>query len=132
MSICVIISQRQREKLANQTILVHRKKYAVGLFWQPVSSLGGGRVGARRLAHSIDGKYSLYVEYNQMLGLASRRSGYRRGMSSAAAEIVDAMVEHSSFLAMFAIDGGFYLVAVRNGIILQDTFFNNETVARKE
>ena len=89
MSICVIISQRQREKLANQTILVHRKKYAVGLFWQPVSSLGGGRVGARRLAHSIDGKYSLYVEYNQMLGLASRRSGYRRGMSSAAADIAD-------------------------------------------
>ena len=118
--------------MANQTISVHKKKYAVGLLWQPVTSGNGGRVGARRLARMIDGRYGLYVEYNQMIGLAARHSGYRSGMPSAAAEIVDAMSEHSSFLAAFAVGGGFYLVAVRNGIILQDKFYESESVVRKE
>ena len=118
--------------MANHTISVHRKKYAVGLFWQPVASSGGGRTGAHRLAHSIDGHYGLYVEYNQMIGLATRHSGCRSGMPSAAAEVVEAMSEHSSFLAVFEIPNGFYIVAVRNGIILQDKVYESESVARKE
>ena len=118
--------------MANHTISVHRNKYAVGLFWQPVTAGSGGRSGARRLARSVDGHYGLFVEYNQMLGLAEGRSGYRSGMPSAAAEVVDAMLEHSSFLAAFAVADGFYLVAVRNGIILQDRFFDSESVARGE
>ena len=118
--------------MANHIISVHRKKYAVGLFWQPIASGNGGRIGAYRLARSIDGRYSLYVEYNQMFGLAMRRMGYRPGMVSAAAEVVDAMAEHSSFLAVFAVDGGYYLVAVRNGIILQDKLYESESVARAE
>ena len=118
--------------MANHIISVHRKKYAAGLFWQPVAAGAGGRLGARRLAHSIDGHYGLFVEYNQMIGLAQRRAGYRSGMPSAAAEIVEAMSEHSSFLAVFAVNGGFYLVAVRNGIILQDRIYDSESVARGE
>ena len=118
--------------MANQTITVHKKKYAVGLFWQPVTSGSGGRSGAHRLAHEIDGHYGLYVEYNQMIGLAPRHVGCRRGMTSAAAEIVDAMSEHSSFLTAFATNGGFYIVAVRNGIILEDKFYDSESVARSE
>lgn len=118
--------------MANHIISVHRKKYAAGLFWQPVVNGSGGRIGARRLARSIDGHYSFYVEYNQMIGLAQSRSGYRSGMPSAAAEIVEAMVEHSSFLAAFTTNVGFYIVAVRNGIILQDKIYDSESVARKE
>ena len=116
--------------MANHIISVHRKKYAAGLFWQPVVSGAGGRIGAYRLAHSIDGRYSLFVEYNQMIGLAAARSGYRAGMPSAAAEVVEAMSEHSSFLAAFAVDDGYYFVAVRNGIILQDKIYSSESVAR--
>ena len=104
----------------------------MGLFWQPVASGVGGRAGARRLSHSIDGRYGLFVEYNQMIGLAARRSGYRAGMPVAAAEIVDAMTEYSSFLTAFVIAGGFYIVAVRNGIILKDNFYDSENVARTE
>lgn len=117
--------------MANHIISVHRKKYAAGLFWQPIT-VGGGRVAARKLAHSIDGHYGLYVEYNQMIGLAQRHAGYRSGMASAAAEVVESMSEFSSFLAVFAINGGFYLVAVRNGIILQDKIYESESVARNE
>ena len=128
----VIITQKQREKLANHTISVRRKKYAAGLFWQPVAAGAGGRAGARRLARMVDGWYKLYTEYNQMIGLAPRRSGCRSGMPSAAAEVVEAMSEHSSFLAVFATNGGFYLVAVRNGIILQDKIYDSENAAREE
>ena len=118
--------------MANHIISVHRKKYATGLFWQPIATSNIGRLGALRLARSIDGRYGFYIEYNQMIGLAQRHAGYRSGMLSAAAEIVDAMAEHSSFLAAFAVDGGFYIVAVRNGIILQDKFYESESVARSE
>lgn len=118
--------------MANNIISVHRKKYATGLFWQPIVGGVGGRIGARRLARSVDGRYSLYVEYNQMFGLAPSRSGYRAGMPSAAAEVVEAFAEHSSFLAAFIINGGCYIVAVRNGIILQDKIYASESVARKE
>jgi len=119
-------------KLANQTISVHRRKYAVGLFWQPVPAGNGGRAYARRLAHSIDGHYSLYIEYNFMIGLSMRRVGHRSGMPSAAAEVSEALSEHSSFLAVFAVDQGFYMVAVRNGIILIDRVFDQEADARAE
>ena len=117
--------------MANHIISVHRKKYAAGLFWQPVTN-GGGRIAAYRLSRSIDGHYGLYVEYNQMIGLAQRRAGYRSGMASAAAEVVEAMAEFSSFLAVFTTNVGFYLVAVRNGIILQDKIYESESVARSE
>ena len=119
-------------KLANQTISVHRRKYAVGLFWQPVTPGNSGRAAARRLARSIDGHYSLYVEYKQMVGLSMRRSGQKSGMPSAAAEICEAMSEHSSFLAVFAVESGFYMVVVRNGIILIDRIFDKESDARAE
>ena len=119
-------------KLANQTISIHRKKYAIGLFWQPVPTGNGGRLYARRLAHSIDGHYSLYVEYNFMIGLSMRRVGHKSGMPSAAAEVAEALSEHSSFLAVFAVEAGFYMVAVRNGIILIDRIFEQEADARSE
>ena len=128
----VIITQKQREKLANHVISVRRKKYAVGLFWQPLTTGVGGRAGARRLARSIDGHYGLYAEFNQMVGLVKRHSGCRSGMLSAAAEVVDEMSEHSSFLAAFAVNGGIYIVAVRNGIILNDKFYDTESSARNE
>lgn len=118
--------------MANQTISVHRKKYAVGLFWQPVSNANGGRAAARRLARSIDGRYSLYTEYNFMIGLSARRVGHKSGMPSAAAEVTEALSEHSSFLSVFAVSGGFFMVAVRNGIIIVDKIFENESDARAE
>lgn len=117
--------------MANHIITVHRRKYAADLFWQPIAGGNGGRMAAFKLARSIDGKYTRYVEYNQMIGLATARSGYRAGMSSAAAEVVESLSEHSSFLAAFVVDGGFYLVVVRNGIILQDKIYGSESVVRK-
>ncbi len=118
--------------MANQIISVHRKKYAVGLFWQPVTPGMGGRAAARYLAKTVDGHFSLYVEYKQMVGLSMRRTGQKSGMPSAAAEVCEALSEHSSFLAVFMVENGFYMVVVRNGIILMDKVFDKETDARAE
>ncbi|MCM1294447.1 MAG: type 4b pilus protein PilO2 [Muribaculaceae bacterium] len=118
--------------MANQVITVHRKKYAVGLFWQPTGVGQRVRNYARVLARSVDKKLNLYTEYRAMTGLGARRNGLRAGMPSAAAEVVDSLSEYSSFLAVFDIGGLFYLVAVRNGVILEDKLFQDAATARAE
>lgn len=102
------------------------------MFWQPIASGFIARNYARSLARSIDGKLSLYVDYRAMVGLGSRQMGHRRGMHSAAAEIMDTMTEYSSFLGVFQTGRMYYLVAVRNGIILNDVLFDSEAAARAE
>ncbi len=118
--------------MTNQVLTVHRKKYAVGLFWQPGGATGRVRNYARTLARSVNKKLNLYTEYRAMIGLGSRRMGQRAGMPSAAAEVVDSLTEYTSFLAAFATGNVFYLVAVRNGIILEDKIFASESDARAE
>ena len=75
---------------------------------------------ARNLSRSINGKLNLFVDYRAMVGLGARQMGHRRGMHSVAAEIMDTMTEYSSFLGVFRAGQMYYLVAVRNGIILND------------
>lgn len=118
--------------MPNQVITVDRKKYAVGLFWQPTGAGYVARTYARMLARSVDKKLNLYTEYRAMVGLGAKRFGHRIGMESAAAAVTDALGEYSSFLAVFALDKQFYLVAVRNGVILEDKLFDNEEDARSE
>ena len=116
--------------MANQTIYIHRRKYAAGLFWQPLPLGSAGRMSAYRLAKSIDSRYNLYTEYRSMIGLTMRKAGHKSGMQSAAAEVAESMSEHSSFLAAFVVDNGFYMVAARNGIIIADFVFDNESDVR--
>ena len=118
--------------MSGQVITINRKKYAVGLFWQPTGAGYVARTYARALARSVDKKLNLYTEYRGMVGLGARRAGHRSGMDSAAAAVTDALGEYSSFLAVFGIDKYFYLVAVRNGVILEDKLFASESDARAE
>ena len=118
--------------MSGQVITINRKKYAVGLFWQPTGAGYVARTYARTLARSVDKKLNLYTEYRAMVGLGSKRAGHRSGMDSAAAAVTDALGEYSSFLAVFQIDKLFYLVAVRNGVILEDKIFDKEEDARAE
>ena len=80
----------------------------------------------------VDQKLNLFTEYRGMVGLGSRRAGHRSGMDSAAAAVTDALGEYSSFLAVFSVDQSYYLVAVRNGVILEDKLFDSEQDARNE
>lgn len=111
-------------------ITIKRKKYATGLFWQPIGAGFVARTYARNLSRGVDRKYNMYAEYRSMVGLGSRRAGHRSGMSVAAAEVMNSLTEFNSFLGVFPAGDQFYLVAVRNGIILEDKVFDRGDDAR--
>lgn len=120
--------------MANNVISVNGKKYAAGMLWQPAAGDGNARAYARALAKSIDTKLNLYVEYNSMVGLGARASGYKNGMFAFAPEVVAAFDDQPSFLAAFeSPDGTQYLVVgVRNGVILTDALFDARDAALAE
>lgn len=130
--VIIVVILNQREKLPDKVINIKRKKYAVGLFWQPAMVGVAPRAYARALARGMNRKLNLFTEYRTLIGLGARRAGHRIGMSSAAAEVMDALTEYNSFLGVFDTENGFYLVAVRNGIILQDKLFDSQDAARAE
>lgn len=117
--------------MISQVVSINRKKYAVGLFWQPVGAGFVARNYARNLSRTVDKKLNLYTEYRAMVGLGARRMGHKSGMLSIAAEVMEALAEYTSFLSVFAVGKNFVLVAVRNGVILEDKLFDTEAAARK-
>ena len=118
--------------MIKQIITIHRKKYATGLFWQPVNPGVTPYIYARQLINKSNKKYSLLTEYKTMIGLTDSRAGVKAGMAVAAPEIMNAFSGFISFLGVFETDThNFYLIAVRNGIILRDVLIESETDARK-
>ena len=81
--------------MASQILNINRKKYAVGLFWQPMGVGATVRNYARTLARGVDKKLNLYTQYRAMIGLAARRNGARAGMLSAAAEVMESFSEYT-------------------------------------
>ena len=122
----------QRENLSGQYIYIKRKKYASGLIWQPMVAGFTTRAYAQKLANGIDRRLNLYIRYNEMVGLGARSNGLRSGMPSIAIEIINALPGYSSMLGAFRVQDKFVLVAVRNGVILQDLLFNDENSAREK
>lgn len=118
--------------MTNQVVQVHRKKYATGLFWQPIGAGFVARNYAKNLAKSVDKKLNLFTEFRGMIGLGARRVGHRAGMPSIAAEVMESMAEYTSFLGAFATDKRYVVIAVRNGVILEDKVFDTESAAREE
>ena len=117
--------------MIKQIINIHHKRLATGLFWQPVSVGNTSSNYAKQLSQNIDKKYSLYVGYKSMVGLGDKSTGIYAGLISAAADIVDSLSEFVSFLGVFQAPNGYYMVAVRNGVIIRDILFENADQARK-
>ena len=117
--------------MIKQTITVNHKKYATGLFWQPLGVGNTAHGYAKQLVKNTDKKYNLYTEYKSMVGLTNSRDGVRVGMPSAVVEIVNSLSDLISFLGVFQYGTMFYLVAVRNGIIIRDILIDKEDTARQ-
>lgn len=118
--------------MIKQIITVHHKKFATGLFWQPLGVGNTAQNYAKHLAKNSDRKYTLYVGYKSMVGLTNNREGASAGMPSAAVEIVSYLSELISFLAVFPVDNNnYYLLAVRNGVIIRDILLTDADSARK-
>ena len=117
--------------MIKQIITVHRKKFATGLFWQPLSVGNTALNYAKQLSKNIDKKYTLFIDYKSMVGLGNKSTGVYAGLPSAAVEIVESLSEFVSFLGVFPVNGYFYLVAVRNGVIIRDILIETAEEARK-
>ncbi len=118
--------------MIKQVITVNHKKYATGLFWQPLRVGNTAQNYAKQLAKNGDKKYTLYVGYKSMVGLTDTREGANAGMPSAAIEIVSALSDLVSFLGVFQADNNnYYLIAVRNGVIIRDILLTDAQSARK-
>jgi hypothetical protein len=118
--------------LPPQVITIERRKYAVGLFWQPLAGGQNQRDFARTLARQIHGSVKFYAEFKSMVAVGSRAIGHRRGMKIAAAEVMNSFSEYNSFLAAFFVQQGFWIAAVRNNIVIFDRLFANENDAKRE
>ena len=117
--------------MIKQIISVRHKKFATGLFWQPVSVGNTASNYAKQLSKNIDKKYTLFIDYKSMVGLGDKNTGVYAGLPSAAVEIVNSLSEFVSFLGVFAVNNYFYLVAVRNGVIIRDVLIETADEARK-
>jgi len=118
--------------LIKQVITVNHKRYATGLFWQPLRVGHVAQNYARQLAKNGDKKYTLYVGYKSMVGLTDTHEGANAGMASAAIEIVSALSDLVSFLGVFQTENNnYYLIAVRNGVIIRDILLTDAESARK-
>lgn len=118
--------------MLSQVITIERRKYAAGLFWQPVPDGQNARVFARGLAKLVPGRIKYFTEYRSMVGVGSRALGHTGRMPSAAAEVMEGFADYNSFVAAFAVRQGFWLVAARNGIIIQDKLYADEADAKSE
>lgn len=116
--------------MIKQVITVNRKKFATGLFWQPLGVGNSAQNYAKELAKNSDKKYTLYVGYKSMVGLTDTHEGASAGMPSAAVEIVSSLSDLVSFLGVFQVDSNYYLLAVRNGVIIRDILLNDAQSAR--
>ena len=115
-----------------QVITIERRKYAVGLFWQPVASGQKSRNFAASISKQIPGQIKYFAEYKSMVGIGSRALGHSSGMRIAAVEVINSFSEYNSFLAAFFVPQGFWVVAVRNNIIIFDSLFSDEVSAKRE
>ena len=113
-----------------QVITIERRKYATGLFWQPVADGQNVRAFARHISKLVPGHSKFFTEYRSMIGVGSRALGHRPGMPSAATEVMDAFADYTSFLAAFATKQGFWVVSGRNGIIVHDMLYSDEATAK--
>ncbi|MCL2538269.1 MAG: type 4b pilus protein PilO2 [Alphaproteobacteria bacterium] len=118
--------------MTQQVINIERKKYAVGLFWQPAGEGQNARAFAQKIAKFVPGRIKYFTPYRGLIGVGSAALGHRRRMAAAATEVMDSFADYSAFLAVFAVKQGFWLVAARNGIIIADKLYTDESAAKAE
>ena len=117
--------------MAGRAITISGRKYAAELFWQPAGGRGNPRENAAKIAKITRTRASLFVSFGPMIGLTGTKGGVRAGMPVAAAEAADALGE-SNFLAAFSVREGYWLLAVRGGIIVKDAVFPDADGAARE
>ncbi len=93
------------------TLKVKGTNYAVGLYWEGVEDSSDAAKHARERADNAD-FYCVYKAPNKVqVGFANRSQGHKSNMPSLATHIASGRT--GRFLALFAVEGGFYILGVR-------------------
>ena len=123
------------KRSATGVVTVDGQKFAVGLVWQPLQNLDDPIIEIRESAESEAGAdlYCLRPAATPQYGIGYSDLGHRDGMPSLAAAVAAALSDKSSVCAVFRVDEGWWLIAVRNDLILaeEDIVFANEVEAQK-
>lgn len=115
-------------------ITVGKKKYAVGILWQPFRSLSAKNAEIKEA--SKFNKTNLFCVKNKGIpqyGLASTKEGYSSGMATGAGAVANVLSDKSSSVSMFKVNIGWWMVVIRNDLILpeEDKIFTDEEEAKK-
>lgn len=120
---------------AHGSITIGRRVYAVGLLWQPLQNSDDPLPEIRE---SIDSDpdadlYCLRSTSTPQYGIGKKIMGHHSGEQSAAAAIASALNEYVSVAAVFPVKEGWWLLAVRNDLILseEDRLFDTEEEAQE-
>ncbi len=115
---------------ATGVVSVGGQKYAVGLVWQPLQNLDDPVMEIREAAESELGAdiYCMRPATTPQYGIGRTELGHKEGMPSLAAAVASALSNRGSVCAVFKVDAGWWLVAIRNDLILaeEDVVFANE------
>ncbi|AOG02829.1 type 4b pilus protein PilO2 [Bosea sp. RAC05] len=111
------------------------KKYAVNLFWNEAEDSSRVQEAARReAARQSELELDLFCVRQgvSQYGLGRKRLGHSKGMASLAGHMADS--RPGSWLGVFSVDDGYYILAVRDNEILGETdrVFSDELDARTQ
>lgn len=124
-----------RVKTSAGVVSVGGQKYAVGLVWQPLQNLDDPIMEIRESAESEMGAdmYCLRPATTPQYGIGRSTLGHKDGMPSLAASVASALVDKSSVCAVFKLETGWWLIAIRNDLILaeEDVVFATEDEAKR-
>lgn len=127
--------QQSRLRSSAGVVTVKGQHYAVGLIWQPLQNLDDPILEVRETAESEMGAdlYCLRPAATPQYGIGRTELEHRDGMPSLAAAVASVFTDQPSFCGVFKVDEGWWLVAIRNDLILaeEDVVFSNEEEAQR-
>ena len=127
--------EQTRLRSSTGVVTVDGQHYAVGLIWQPLQNLDDPILEVRETAESEMGAdlYCLRPAATPQYGIGRTELEHRDGMPSLAAAVASVYADQSSMCGVFRVDEGWWLIAVRNDLILaeEDVVFSNEEEAKR-
>ncbi len=116
------------------TITIGRIGYAVGLLWQPLQNPEDPTPEIKEAIESDPDAdlYCLRSTSTPQYGIGKKAMGHKAGEPSAAAAVASALSEYTSVAAVFPVKEGWWLIAIRNDLILSedDILFLSEQEAQ--
>ena len=128
-------SPETSEQTSKGVLKIGKTNYAVGLHWHTAEESGKAAKEARLAAKDDDQQADFFCVREadtSQYGLGRKDAGHKMGMPSLAAAMAHGFT--GNWLVAVSIAGGFYIAAMREGLILSDSdrFYISEINAREE